>query len=61
MAFRPQAPASKLAAIKALGAEVVLVPRVEWFEFVVRQPCLDCSVYRAYTAVYRGVHCSVVE
>lgn len=30
------APASKLAAIKALGAEIIPVPRDEWFEFVVR-------------------------
>ena len=47
------APASKLAAIKALGAATVSVPREEWFEFVVRTArfAQELSLHQACTSV----------
>ena len=36
VAVPDNAPQGKVAAIRALGAEVIYVPRFEWFEFVIR-------------------------
>ena len=39
------APPGKVAAIRALGAEVIYVPRHEWFEFVIRGVDQVCVLY----------------